>query len=68
MCRFSQSLRISPENPFVLKFLKIGSIRVNSFFKKCPQLTSMSVHPCPSVPPIALTVKGVCVVTNGWYG
>ena len=40
-----ESLRVSPENPFDWKFLKVGSVIVYSFIKASP--------------PRALTVKGV---------
>ena len=45
--RFSQSLRVSPENPFDWKFLKIDSVKAQSFEKR-PQFTSMSAHTCLS--------------------
>ena len=49
--KFSQSLRVLPENSFDWKFLKVGSqLKFIVLFKKC--------LPAPA-PPTSMTIKGV---------
>ena len=54
--KFSKSLKVSPENPFDWKFLKVGSVIVYSIMKNVPNLKEFSPHPAP---PRVLTIKSV---------
>ena len=59
------SSRVSPENPFYWKFLKVGSVVVYSFIKYVP-----NIQECWSAPAHrrALTIKGVYEVNYSRYG
>ena len=54
--KISQSLRVSPENPFDRNFLKICSVIIYNFVRNAPNL--QICFPAP-VPPTALNIKGV---------
>ena len=60
-----QSLRVSPESPFDWKFFKVGSMIVYSFVRNIPNL---QVCRLTLVSLTALTIKGVYVINNSWYG
>ena len=59
-----QILRVSPENPFDWKFLKVGSVVVYSFIKNVPNIQEF--WPAPT-PPRDLIIKGVYEVSYSWY-
>ena len=60
-----QSLRVFPESPFDWKFFKVGSMIVYSFVRNIPNL---QVCRLTLVSLTALTIKGVYVINNSWYG
>ena len=57
----SKNLRVSPENPFDWKFLKIGSVIIYSLIKNVPNL--QVCQPVPT-PPTALMLNAV---SYSWY-
>ena len=61
----SQSLTVSPKNPFSWKMFKIGSVSVRGITKIVPNLqVGWPTHD----PPMALTIKVVYLINKSWYG